>query len=87
MAGKHVMLLKRVVALPGQRVAFRKGVLIVDDKEVFEDYVEYNCDWKMPEAGVGPNELYVVGDNRSMAVRSHYHGRVDRKRIIGGPVF
>jgi signal peptidase I len=87
MAGRHVMLFKRVLALPGERVAFRKGVLVIDGREVEESYVKRPCDWEMKEVVVGPNELYVAGDNRAMPIETHAHGRADRNRVIGGPVF
>ena len=87
MAGTQVMLFKRVVALPGQKVAFRAGRLVVDGKEVQEQYIVRPCDWDREEVEVGPDEFYVVGDNRSMPVDLHSHGRVRRNRIVGGPVF
>ncbi len=87
MAGRRVMLFKRVVAVPGQRVAFRGGTLVVDGKEVEEQYITRPCDWNMQEVMVGPDELYVVGDNRSMPIDLHAHGRVSRDRIVGGPLF
>jgi len=83
MAGKRVMLMKRVVGLPGEVIAFQDGRLWVDGRPLPEPYVKYPCNWQMEPKKVGPNEYYVVGDNRSMMQSDHSEGRVERKRIVG----
>ncbi len=87
MAGTRVMLFKRIVGLPGERIGFRQGVLIVDGREWPEPYVVYRAKWNMPEVTVGDSEYFVVGDNRGTAIEGHALGRVDKRRIVGGPLF
>jgi signal peptidase I len=87
MAGRHVMLFKRIVGLPGERVAFRDGALLIDGREVDEPYVHHRAAWDMEEVTVGPNEYFVVGDNRRGSIEAHALGRVQRGRIVGGPLF
>ena len=87
MAGTRVMLFKRIVGLPGERIGFRGGVLIVNGSEWPEPYVAYREKWNMPEVTVGDNEYFVVGDNRGTAIEGHALGRVDKRRIVGGPLF
>ena len=82
-AGERVMLLKRVVALPGETVGFRNGRLHVNGQPVDEPYVRTSCDWEEPERRLGPDEYYVVGDNRSMPREDHLHGIAERWRIVG----
>jgi signal peptidase I len=82
-AGEHVMLLKRVVGLPGERVGFRNGRLHVDGRPLDEPYVKSPCDWEEPERVLGPGEYYVVGDNRAMPREDHVHGIAERWRIVG----
>jgi hypothetical protein len=48
-----------------------------------EPYVRFNCDWEKPPVAVGPDEYYVVGDNRSMPWRYHDQGCSKRWRIFG----
>jgi signal peptidase I len=83
MAGEHIMLLKRVVGLPGERVAFHRGRLLIDGEAIEEPYVKLPWRWEMPPVEVGPDELYVVGDNRSMAWADHKQGRASKRQIVG----
>jgi signal peptidase I len=83
MVGEHVMLLKRVVGLPGETVSFHRGQLVIDGEVTEESYVKLPCRWEMPPVKVGPDEFYVVGDNRSMAWADHTQGRADRHKIVG----
>jgi signal peptidase I len=83
MAGEHLMLLKRVVGLPGETVAFRKGKLLINGEPVDEPYMKLPCNWSIPPEQIGPDEYYVVGDNRSMDHWDHKKGRASRHRILG----
>jgi signal peptidase I len=82
-AGRHVMLIKRVVGLPGETVAFRRGHLFVNGKMVYEPYEKAPCDWDLPPVTLAPDEYFVVGDNRSMPAADHTKGRAQRKFILG----
>jgi len=82
-AGEHVMLLKRIVGLPGETVAFEGGRLWVNGQRVEEPYVRYSCDWETPPEAVHFDEFYVVGDNRSMPPEYHEHGGAKREKILG----
>jgi signal peptidase I len=86
MAGRRVMLLKRVIALPGDKVAFKKGQLYLNGKIKKEPYLAYNSDWNMKEIKLKSDEFFVVGDNRSMPKNSHVFGRVTFSRIMGAPL-
>jgi signal peptidase I len=78
-----VMYLKRIVALPGETVAFADGRLLVNGKPQREPYVRYPCNWELPSRTLGPNEFFVVGDNRAMRLEDHEFGAVGRARIVG----
>lgn len=86
-AGSRVMLLKRVVGLEGERVEFRNGKFFVNGSPMEEPYVRYPCDWNLPPRKVDDNSVYVIGDNRSMAIENHYFGQVSMERIMGGPIW
>lgn len=86
-AGSRVMLLKRVVALEGEEVEFRDGILYVNGEEIEESYVRYKRDWNLPPRRVERGNIFVVGDNRGVALENHYFGQTSRKRIIGGPLW
>ena len=74
---------KRVVALPGETVAFVGGRLMVNGTPQPEPYVKLPCHWQMAPVRLGADEYYVVGDNRSMLIEDHEFGRATRDRIVG----
>ena len=86
LAGRRVMLLKRVVGLPGERLAFRDGTLIVNGRPTPEPYLKNGYDWNMPEVEINSDEFFVVGDNRQMPFETHLSGRAKRHKIVGGPL-
>jgi signal peptidase I len=87
LAGSRVMLLKRVVALEGERIEFRDGRLLIDGKEMDEPHVRYRFHWNFPPRQVEKGNVYVVGDNRSMPIETHLFGQTSVKRIIGVPLW
>ena len=87
LAGPNVFYLKRVVALPYQRVAIVNGRLIVDGEPVEEPYVRHRAPWQYTEVSLGEHEFFVVGDNRGMRQDLHDFGRVSRERVKGKVVF
>ena len=82
-AAPSQMLMKRIIALPGETISFHNGVAFIDGHRLSEPYLKYSCDWEDGPFTCGPNQFYIVGDNRSMAVSQHTHGRVERERIVG----
>ncbi|MGE3275791.1 MAG: signal peptidase I [Vicinamibacterales bacterium] len=87
LAGRSVVYVKRLVALPGQTVAFERGVLVVDGAPQAEPYVRERADWQMAPARLGPDQYFVVGDNRGMPRANHDMGAVRRERLVGTVVF
>jgi len=77
------MLMKRIIGLPGDTVAFHAGHAYINGEMLDEPYVKFSCDWEAPPIQCGTNEYYVVGDNRSMGIKDHVHGLATRDRIIG----
>lgn len=86
-SGHRVMLLKRVVALAGETVAFAEGRLWVDGIPVDEPYVVLGSDWEMTPRQVPEGHVYVVGDNRAMPIDDHQFGSVAVERLVGVPLW
>ena len=82
-AQPSIMYLKRIIGLPGETVAFVDGRVLIDGQVLDEPYEKNDCDWNLPPVELGPNEYFVVGDNRSMPAELHKFGKVDRDQIIG----
>ena len=88
MAGERVLVMKRIIAMSGERVAIRGGHVFVDDNELEEPYVSKDrAPWNYPadarERKVPGNQVLVIGDNRSMPEKHHMWGLVDKERIVG----
>lgn len=82
-AGDHVTYMKRIIGLPGETIGFTHGRVIVNGNPLPEPYEKSACDWDVPAVQLGPDEYYVVGDNRTMPAEDHVFGKVTRDRIIG----
>ncbi len=83
LAGKKVMYLKRVIGLPGERLAIRDGVVLLDGVPLAEPYVMFREAWSYPETKLEMNQYFVIGDNRAMPRENHVMGKVQRERIVG----
>lgn len=87
LAGPHVLYVKRIVALPGERFSMVQGQVYIDGVPLAEPYVRERRPWDVHEVTLTPREYLVIGDNRAMRARDHDFGRVDVSRIIGKVVF
>jgi signal peptidase I len=83
LAGPHRMYMKRIVGLPGETVAFHGGHLLINGKPLDEPYVKFQCYWEHEPLQVGPDQYYVVGDNRDNQWEGHAQGRAPRSLILG----
>lgn len=86
--GMHVMLLKRIIGLPGERISIENGVVKINGRPLAEPYVKFpRAPWNRSSVLLGPNEYYVIGDNREMDQRAHTFGEVAQRRIAGKVLF
>ena len=83
LAGPHVVFIKRIVGLPGERLIFVGGVIHINGAPLAEPYVKNRRNWDRPEVTLGAREYFAVGDNRGMEQGAHKFGIVDRERILG----
>ncbi len=81
--------IKRVIALPGDRLRIDRGMVILNGKMVDEHYVpEEFRDTKSEAEMVVPADAYfMMGDHRSISSDSREFGPVDRDLIYGKAVF
>jgi signal peptidase I len=81
--------IKRVVGLPGERVSVRGGRVYVNGEPLDEPYLATGAADRQsyPEAVVGPDHYYVLGDHRGSSNDSRVWGTVHRKFIYGKAVF
>ena len=74
--------IKRVIGLPGETVRVQGGVVYVNNVPLEEPYIAapptYENTWTL-----GPDEYFVLGDNRNSSSDSHAWGPLARHYFIG----
>ena len=83
--GDGTLVLKRVVALAGDRVGIEDGALVVDGDPVREPFVDQS---RVDSEYFGPvvvpaGRLFVLGDNRAESSDSRNYGTVAERDLIG----
>lgn len=77
--------IKRVIALPGDKLSIDHGTVSVNGAPLREPYVpeKYQDDRSLPEHTIPPGEFFVMGDHRSISSDSRDFGPVPRDLIYG----
>lgn len=86
-AGRRVSLLKRIIGLAGDTIAFESGVLIRNGEPAVEPYAAGPCDWNLSARTVSAGCVYVAGDNRAVDMNKHMFGEIKTSRILGAPLW
>jgi len=82
----HPPLIKRLIGLPGEHIEIRQGQVYVDGALLDQPYINNpqtpflrnDGDWQL-----GPDEFFVLGDNRAHSEDSGEFGAVSRERLSG----
>jgi len=75
------LLLKRLIALPGEIIEIREGHIIIDGKIYDEPYKVALLEYKREPLKLGKNEYYLLGDNRNESADSHAFGPITGEMI------
>lgn len=75
---------KRLIAVPGDKVEIKEGKLYINDEAQAEPYVIQSMDYEYGPVVVPTNSYFVMGDNRNHSYDSHAWGSwLTRDHIIG----
>lgn len=95
---KTTEVIKRVIALPNDTISCQDEVIYVNGKPLDEPYLntEYREDWfrknkyftkNFHEIQLGPDEYFLLGDNRPLPQDSRDFGPIKRENIIAKDFF
>jgi len=80
-------IIKRVVALPGEKIRYSDQTLYINDEKIEEPFThEKTIDFEV-EGVLPDNCYYVLGDNRVNSKDSRVLGCIDKKDILGKTAF
>jgi len=87
-SGEEMIIIKRIIGLPGERVCIENGSVYINDRKLEEPYLPetmrtfpHNPDYA--NVLLGEDEYYLLGDNRENSQDSRDIGAVSRDDIEG----
>jgi len=81
--GRDDYSIKRIIGTPGDHIEFRRGTVVVNGEALVEPYVHHPLLWWLSPVQLGPNDYFVMGDNRTYSTL----GPVSKDAIVGKAVF
>lgn len=79
-------IIKRVIGLPGETVAIKKGKIYINDKVIDDEYA-YGETTDYNKVTLRDDEYFILGDNRLISKDSRYFGPIKDNEIKGKIVF
>jgi signal peptidase I len=77
-------LIKRVIALPGDVIEARDGIVYINDEPLEESYLAPDTPTTdLPRQEIPEGKVFVMGDNRTNSHDSRRFGPVDESSIVG----
>ena len=75
--------IKRIIALPGDTVEVKMGIVYVNGSPLDEPYIKAQPSYSLHAKKIPDNDYFVLGDNRNNSNDSHNDWTVPRQNIIG----
>lgn len=80
-------LIKRIVAVEGDKVEVKGGKLYINGDRQDEPYVAEDAEYQFGPVVVPPDHVLVLGDNRNHSLDGHIWGFLPKNNVIGRAVF
>jgi signal peptidase I len=80
-------LIKRIVAVEGDRVEVKRGKLFINGEQQDEPWIAEDAAYSFGPTVVPPGNVLVLGDNRNHSLDGHIWGFLPNENVIGRAVF
>lgn len=80
------LFIKRVIGLPGETISIEDGVTMINGEPLSEPYLDpARCRFRrqMAERQIGPDEVFVMGDHRSVSHDCRSIGPLKQQLLVG----
>ncbi|NLV99032.1 MAG: signal peptidase I [Clostridiaceae bacterium] len=86
--GKAMVVIKRIIGLPGEKIEISEGAVFINDVELAEPYLDdsvltYVLADSSLEVTLAEDEYFLLGDNRPDSFDSRHFGPVKEADLIG----
>jgi|ERR1035437_2429721 signal peptidase I len=80
--------IKRVIAIPGDKLQINNAQVFINGKKLHEDYLNETWIWKTSWNNgtptiLGANQYFVMGDNRNNSTDSRIFGTQNKEQFLG----
>ena len=82
----HKDFIKRIIGVPGDTVQTTSTSVLVDGHTISEPYIRVPFNFQSYTWKLGPNQFFVMGDNRDNSLDSRIWGPLARSYIVGKAV-
>ena len=79
----ELQFMKRIVALPGERIEIQDGIVFVDGQEILESYEIRRDTDSLEPLVLKAGEYFLLGDNRPRSTDSRNWGPLPAESIVG----
>jgi signal peptidase I len=84
MAGGSVVIIKRVIGLPGETISIVRGQVHIDGEPLDEPYLsDKNENWNYGPKKADAGRYFVIGDNRMIHIDKHAFGFASLRDVMG----
>ena len=84
--GRKGLFVKRIIALPGERISMHEDAVYIDGEPIDEPFQRRRCMRAFEEIQLGADEYFVMGDNRPVSQDSRRVGPLKRSQLLARAV-